>query len=214
MHKIRDRFAVNIEDAAPGAVGGIDEAGRGPLAGPVVAAIVVLSPGQIIAGVRDSKQLSARRRVALAEEIRGSAAAWSIAEADVGEIDTLNILHATMLAMRRAVEQLQLDCLPDELRIDGNRAPELPGYRGRVATIVGGDRTCPDISAASILAKVARDDLMLALDDEYPEYGFARHKGYPTALHREALQRYGPCSAHRRSFAPVRRAIEARKACA
>ena len=214
MNKVNDRFAVNIEGTATGAVGGIDEAGRGPLAGPVVAAIVVLSPGQLIEGVRDSKQLSARRRAVLAEEIQRRAAAWSIALADVTEIDTLNILHATMLAMRRAVEQLQLDCLPDELRVDGNRAPELPAYHGRVATIIGGDRICPAISAASILAKVARDDLMLALDGEYPDYGFARHKGYPTALHREALQRYGPCSAHRRSFAPVRRAIEARKACA
>jgi ribonuclease HII len=209
MNKVMDRFAVNIEGAMADAVGGIDEAGRGPLAGPVVAAIVVLSPGQLIEGVRDSKQLSARRRTELAEEIQARATAWSIAMADVAEIDELNILHATMLAMRRAVEQL--DCLPDELCVDGNRAPELPGYHGRVATIIGGDRTCPAISAASILAKVARDDLMLALDGEYPDYGFARHKGYPTAVHREALQRYGPCSAHRRSFAPVRRAIEARK---
>ena len=107
-----------------------------------------------------------------------------------------------MLAMRRAVEQL--GCLPDELRVDGNRAPELPGYRERVSTIVGGDRTCPDISAASILAKVARDDLMLALDDEYPDYGFARHKGYPTAMHLRALRELGPTAIHRRSFAPVK----------
>ena len=212
MNKVMDRYAVNVSDCAAGAIGGIDEAGRGPLAGPVVAAIVVFSPGQQIDGVRDSKQLSARRRTVLAEEIRNRAGAWSVASADVAEIDELNILYATMLAMRRAVEQL--NCLPDELCFDGNRAPELPGYQGRTTTIVGGDRTCPAISAASILAKVARDELMLELDRAFPDYGFARHKGYPTAQHREALLRYGPCSEHRRSFAPVRKAIEAWGDCA
>jgi len=199
--------AVNVVAYQVGAIGGVDEAGRGPLAGPVVAAIVVLSPGQHIDGVRDSKQLTARRREVLAAEIKHRADAWSVAHAGVDEIDQLNILHATMLAMRRAVEQL--DCLPDELRIDGNRAPDLPDYQGRTTAVVGGDRICMAISAASILAKVARDDLMLSLDSVFPNYGFARHKGYPTAQHRAALLRYGPCSAHRRSFAPVRRAIEA-----
>lgn len=207
-----DEYAINAAGYEAGAVGGIDEAGRGPLAGPVVAAIVVLSPGQQIDGVRDSKQLTARRRTGLAEEIRSCAAAWSVARAEVAEIDELNILQATMLAMRRAVEQL--DCLPEELCVDGNRAPELPGYHGRTRTIVGGDRICPAISAASILAKVARDNLMLALDRSFPNYGFARHKGYPTTQHREALLRYGPCSVHRRSFGPVRQAIEAGGNCA
>ncbi len=202
-----DNFAVNTVCFTAGAIGGIDEAGRGPLAGPVVAAIVVLSPEQKIDGVRDSKQLTAKRRTVLAEEIKSQASAWSVALADVTEIDELNILHATMLAMRRAVEQL--NHLPGEIRVDGNRAPELPRYRGRTTTIIGGDRTCPAISAASILAKVARDDLMIALDCMFPNYGFARHKGYPTARHREALLRYGPCSAHRRSFGPVRKVIEA-----
>jgi len=200
-----DSCSINAVADEAGAIGGIDEAGRGPLAGPVVAAIVVLSPGQVIDGVRDSKQLTARRRSALAQEIRSRAVAWSVARAEVAEIDELNILHATMLAMRRAVEQLL--CLPDELQVDGNRLPELPGYTGRLTAIVGGDRSCPAISAASILAKVARDDLMFDLDCEFPDYGFAQHKGYPTAQHREALLRFGPCAEHRRSFAPVRRAL-------
>jgi len=207
MNQVINESAVNVDAYLAGAVGGIDEAGRGPLAGPVVAAIVVLSPGQLIDGVRDSKQLTARRREALAGEIRIRADAWSIARADVNEIDELNILQATMLAMRRAVEQL--DYLPDELRIDGNRTPELPRYHGRTTAIIGGDRICMAISAASILAKVARDELMLSLDSLFPKYGFAQHKGYPTVQHREALLQYGPCSAHRRSFGPVRRAIEA-----
>ena len=205
MNSPVNSFATNLATRADQAFGGIDEAGRGPLAGPVVASVVVLESGQRIAGVRDSKQLSASRRQVLADVIRREAAAWSVAAADVDEIDALNILQATFLAMRRAVEQLAV--VPAQLRIDGNRAPELPGYAGRTTTLVGGDRICPAISAASILAKVARDDQMLALDREYPEYGFARHKGYPTAQHREALQRFGPCPAHRRSYAPVRRAL-------
>jgi len=205
VNGVMDHCVVNTAADTAGAIGGIDEAGRGPLAGPVVAAIVVLSPGQLIDGVRDSKQLSSRRRSVLAQEIRSRAAAWSVARAEVVEIDELNILQATMLAMRRAVEQL--DCLPDELHIDGNRVPELPGYTGRATAIVGGDRSCLAISAASILAKVARDDLMLVLDRTFPDYGFAQHKGYPTAQHREALLHFGPCVAHRRSFAPVRRAM-------
>jgi ribonuclease HII len=212
MNMVIESYAVNGAADAVGAIGGIDEAGRGPLAGPVVAAIVVLSEGQQIDGVRDSKQLTPRRRAVLSAEIKSRAVAWSIAKADVAEIDTLNILHATMLAMRRAVEQL--DCLPDELRVDGNRCPQLPGYSGQITPLVGGDRICMAISAASILAKVARDNLMLALDSAHPNYGFAQHKGYPTAQHREALLRFGPCSVHRRSFAPVRKAIEAGNFCA
>lgn len=208
MNTVIRGYSSNTRGYAEGAVGGIDEAGRGPLAGPVVAALVVLAPGGEIEGVRDSKCVPPRQRVTLAEEIRRRAAAWSIAQADVDEIDELNILHATMLAMRRAVEQLTI--LPDELRVDGNRIPELPTYHGRATAVVGGDRICPAISAASILAKVARDDLMLAVDREYPDYGFARHKGYPTAAHREALVRFGPCAVHRSSFGPVRKALERR----
>lgn len=190
---------------APDAVGGVDEAGRGPLAGPVVAAIVVLAPEQRIDGVRDSKQMTAARRHAAAQEIRTRAAAWAIARADVREIDQLNILHATMLAMRRAVERLAQS--PGVLRVDGNRLPELPGYAGDAQAVVGGDRICPAISAASVLAKTARDGLMLALDRQYPAYGFARHKGYPTPAHLDALNRHGPCPEHRRSFRPVRAAM-------
>ena len=211
MNTVIKSYAVNAAANAPGAIGGIDEAGRGPLAGPVVAAIVVLSAQQQIDGVRDSKQLTPRRRTLLSAEIKNQAVAWSIAMADVAEIDTLNILHATMLAMRRAVEQL--DCLPDELRVDGNRSPDLPGYSGQITPLVGGDRICMAISAASILAKVARDELMLELDNTHPNYGFAQHKGYPTAQHREALLQFGPCSAHRLSFAPVRKAIAAGNPC-
>jgi ribonuclease HII len=186
----------------------VDEAGRGPLAGPVVAAVVVLLPGQTISGVRDSKQLSAARRETLAAIIREQAYAWSLGQAEVEEIDTLNILHATMLAMRRAIEAL--NCAPERLQFDGDRAPELPDYRGVAETIVGGDRSSAAISAASILAKVNRDRTMLALDREFPDYGFARHKGYPTAAHRDALLRFGPCPAHRVSFRPVRLAMQAR----
>lgn len=192
-------------------IGGVDEAGRGPLAGPVVAAVVVLSPGQIIAGVRDSKQLSAARRETLALQIRDQAFAWSLGQAEVEEIDQLNILHATMLAMRRAIEALR--CSPERLQFDGNRAPELPGYAGVAETIVGGDRLSNAISAASILAKVDRDRIMIALDRDFPDYGFAQHKGYPTVQHRDALQRFGPCPAHRRSFRPVRVAMQVRRQC-
>jgi ribonuclease HII len=186
--------------------GGVDEAGRGPLAGPVVAAVVVLSPNQHIPGVKDSKQLSATRRERLAGEIMHQAKAWSMGLADVDEIDTLNILHATLLAMRRAVEGLEI--LPEVLRIDGNRAPDLPGYNGITQTVIGGDRVCGAISAASILAKVHRDRLMVTLDRDFPHYGFARHKGYPTVRHRDALVKFGPCSAHRRSFRPVQLAMK------
>lgn len=185
-------------------VGGVDEVGRGPLAGPVVAAVVVLAPGQTIAGVRDSKLLTPRRREALAAIIRAEAAGWAIARCSPAEIDELNILNASLLAMQRAVEQLE-QC-PARLRIDGNRAPDLGDFQGRVETVVGGDRSCIAIGAASILAKVSRDAEMTALDARYPGYGFARHKGYPTSAHRDALERLGPCDVHRRSFAPVRAA--------
>ncbi|MCC5794388.1 MAG: ribonuclease HII [Chromatiales bacterium] len=188
----------------PGTVG-VDEAGRGPLAGPVVAAAVLLLPGQRIVGVRDSKQLAAARREDLAVLIRGQAVAWAVAVAEVEEIDRLNIRQASLLAMRRAV--LALGCRPALLRIDGRDLPPGTGLAARSEAVIGGDRSCPAIGAASILAKVHRDQLMLALDRDWPGYGFARHKGYPTADHRARLAELGPCPAHRMSFAPVRAAL-------
>ena len=199
---VLDRIAANR--LVPG-VGGVDEAGRGPLAGPVVAAVVVLSEGQTITGVRDSKQLSAARRETLAVQIKEQAVGWSLGQAAVEEIDKLNILQATMLAMRRAVEGLGFS--PERLQFDGDRAPVLRNYFGAAETIVGGDRICVAISAASILAKVDRDHAMIVLDRDFPDYGFARHKGYATAEHRAALQRFGPCPVHRRSFRPVQLAM-------
>jgi ribonuclease HII len=179
-------------------IAGVDEAGRGPLAGPVVAAAVILDPRRPIAGLRDSKLLSATSRDRLAAEVRAHALAWAVARADVAEIDALNILQATLLAMRRAVEALAP--VPTEALIDGNHCPAL-AIPARA--IVRGDRTVPAISAASILAKTARDALLVELDARYPGYGFAQHKGYGTPVHLAALERYGPCHAHRRSFAPV-----------
>lgn len=187
-------------------IAGVDEAGRGPLAGAVVAAVVILAAGQAVEGVTDSKLLSAGRREYLAVRIRAEALGWAIGRAEVEEIDSLNILNATFLAMQRAVAGLR--ALPVEIRVDGNRAPRFAGFAGAVRPIVGGDRLCPAISAASILAKVARDEDMRRLDRTFPDYGFARHKGYATADHREALTRLGPCPAHRRTFAPVRAVLE------
>jgi ribonuclease HII len=177
---------------------GVDEAGRGPLAGPVFAAAVILDPGKRIRGLRDSKVLVPERREMLAEEIRAKAIAWAIASADVQEIDTINILQATLLAMRRAVEALPV--VPTEAIVDGNQSPRLACP---VHTIVKGDRDVASISAASILAKTARDALMRELDGVYPVYGFAHNKGYGTPDHLVALDRFGPCPIHRRSFAPV-----------
>jgi ribonuclease HII len=184
---------------------GIDEAGRGPLAGPVVAAAVILGPNWSWSGLRDSKQLTAAQRDAAAVRIRADAVDFAIAIATSEEIDRLNILRATLLAMGRAYAGLRH--APELVEVDGNRLPELPGHAGVVRAVVGGDRLCPAISAASILAKVHRDALMLALHAEYPGYGFDRHKGYPTAVHTAALQSLGPCPAHRLSFAPVRAAL-------
>ncbi len=178
---------------------GVDEAGRGPLCGPVVAAAVILDPQRPIAGLADSKKLSEKARDRLAPLIREQALAWAVAEASVEEIDRLNILHATMLAMRRAVEALAQR--PDEVLVDGNRCPQLALP---VRAIVKGDALEPAISAASILAKTARDAGMLALDAAYPQYGLAAHKGYPTAAHLAALRRHGVADFYRRSFAPVR----------
>lgn len=178
---------------------GVDEAGRGPLAGPVFAAAVILDPDAPIDGLRDSKTLSAARREALAVVIRERALAWAVASATVAEIDALNILQATMLAMRRAVEQLRPQ--PALARIDGNRAPVLACA---VETLVRGDALDPAISAASILAKTARDALLLELHAAWPMYRFDLHKGYPTAEHLAQLRLHGPSPEHRRSFAPVR----------
>ena len=183
----------------PGLVAGVDEAGRGPLAGPVVAAAVILDDRQPIAGLADSKVLSLRKRERLFDEIRAKALACCIAEASVEEIDCLNILQASLLAMRRAVEGLRL--VPRRVLVDGN---QLPVLNMPAAAIVSGDAKVPAISAASILAKVYRDRLCLALDRDYPDYGFAAHKGYPTAAHLAALRQHGACPVHRRSYAPVR----------
>jgi ribonuclease HII len=181
---------------------GVDEAGRGPLAGPVYAAAVILHPGRRIPGLRDSKQLNACQRAELSEQIRLRAIAWHIAWSDVEEIDCLNILGATLLAMRRAVAGLGQR--PVRVLVDGNRSPSLADLCGSVETVIGGDATVAAISAASILAKHARDALMPQLDMAYPGYQLQLHKGYATAIHLEALTRLGPCPQHRRSFAPVR----------
>lgn len=178
---------------------GVDEAGRGPLAGPVFAACVILLEDDPIEGLADSKVLSHERREELAIQIRSRAAAWTVASASVEEIDRINILRASLLAMRRAVEQLTTE--PDEVLVDGLHCPEV---RFPVRAIVDGDALVAEISAASILAKTARDALMVEMHALYPEYGFARHKGYSTRQHLEALRRFGVCPIHRRSFAPVR----------
>lgn len=179
-------------------IGGVDEAGRGPLCGSVVAAAVILDPQKPILGLNDSKKLSAKKRDALAILIRRDALAWAVAEASVAEIDRLNILQATMLAMQRAVAGLALR--PSEILIDGNRLPvlDIPAR-----AIVQGDALEPCISAASILAKTCRDAQLFEMDQRYPEYGFAAHKGYPTPAHLKALAKYGATPEHRRSFAPV-----------
>ena len=180
-------------------VAGVDEAGRGPLAGPVVAAAVILDPKRRIRGLADSKVLSPDRREELAVLIRERAVAWATGSADVGEIDTINILHATMLAMSRAVAALHI--APEEALIDGNRCPAL---QCRARAIIKGDRDIASISAASIIAKTTRDALLREFDQLYPVYGFAQHKGYGTREHLAALERHGPCPLHRRTFAPVR----------
>jgi ribonuclease HII len=185
-------------------VAGIDEAGRGPLAGPVVAAAVILRPRRPIDGVADSKTLSPKERSSLSVRIRAEALCFGIGWADQQEVDALNILQATFLAMRRAL--LQMILIPDHVLIDGNRLPSLGGL-GKVLTaraIIGGDATEPAISAASILAKTARDSYMDHMDTIYPEYAFASHKGYATAAHQRLLTLHGPCPLHRRSFEPVR----------
>ena len=186
---------------------GVDEAGRGPLVGAVVAGAVVLDPNNPIEGLKDSKKLTAARREYLYEQIMEKAKAWGVGEASPLEIDQINILQATMLAMRRAIEDLttRLGAWPDKALIDGNRCPELPIA---AEAIVKGDAKEPAISAASIVAKVTRDRQMMSLHERHPEYGFAQHMGYPTEAHFAALKLYGACDQHRRSFSPVRKVLE------
>ena len=188
---------------------GVDEAGRGPLVGAVVAGAVVLDPSNPIEGLKDSKKLSASRREYLYEQIMEKAKAWGVGEASPAEIDSINILQATMLAMRRAIEDLtaRLGEWPSKALIDGNRCPELPIA---AEAIVKGDAKEPAISAASIVAKVTRDRQMLSLHQQHPQYGFDQHMGYPTEAHFAALKQYGACTEHRKSFAPVRKVLQAR----
>ncbi len=178
---------------------GVDEAGRGPLAGPVFAACVVLDDNRAIVGLADSKKLSEKKRTELTTKIKQYAKAWAIASASVAEIDALNILQASLLAMKRAVESLP--CTPHLALIDGNQSPQLTCH---VRTIIHGDNLIDSISAASILAKTARDTEMMRLHQLFPCYGFDRHKGYPTRAHLMTLKQYGPCAAHRKSFKPVK----------
>jgi ribonuclease HII len=194
-----EQIRLRFDDGAAVLVAGVDEAGRGPLAGPVVAAAVILDDERRIEGLDDSKVLSPRRRERLFDEIHAKAIAFCVAEASVAEIDTLNILQATLLAMKRAVDGLRLP--PHRVLVDGNR---LPRWRYAAEAIVGGDATVASISAASILAKVTRDRLCVEHERRWPQYGFAAHKGYSTAAHLAALDVHGPCDWHRRSFAPVR----------
>jgi ribonuclease HII len=198
-------MAVNLQDELPdikGLVAGVDEAGRGPLVGNVVAAAVILDQNKPIDGLTDSKKLTAARREQLAELIRETAVAWSVVSIEAAEIDRINILQATMLGMKRSIELLSV--LPGHVLIDGNRCPDvdLPA-----TAVIKGDLRVAEISAASILAKVERDAQMLVLHESYPQYGFDKHKGYPTKTHFEALAEYGPCPEHRRSFGPVRNVL-------
>ncbi|MEW9151156.1 ribonuclease HII [Acinetobacter indicus] len=184
-------------------IAGVDEAGRGPLVGTVVAAAVILDPNNPIAGLNDSKKLSEKKREKLFIEIQEKALAWAIAEASPAEIDELNILQASLLAMRRAVEALQVQ--PDQVLVDGNKIPQ--GLNMPCEAVVGGDALHAEISAASILAKVTRDRQMLELDQKFPQFGFAKHKGYPTKAHFEAIALHGVTTEHRRRFGPVRKAL-------
>lgn len=198
----QERVFPALPDLSGLIVAGVDEVGRGPLVGAVVTAAVILDPARPIAGLADSKALTEKRRLALADEIREKALSFALGRAEPHEIDELNILHATMLAMQRAVAAL--DVAPQHVLVDGNRCPR---FSCAATAVVKGDARVAVISAASILAKVARDAEMITLHEEYPQYGFDQHKGYPTAVHMAALQQNGPISEHRRSFAPVRLAL-------
>lgn len=209
MHKASSTISqhvIRIDETLPlidGLCAGVDEAGRGPLVGNVVAAAVILDPDRPIVGLDDSKKLSAAKREVLAEQIRAQALAWQVISVSPDDIDRLNILHATMFAMQQAVEQLSTS--PQHVFIDGNRCPAL----SMAATaVIKGDARVAAISAASILAKVERDAQMDVLHAQYPQYGFAQHKGYPTKAHMQALEEFGVCPEHRRSYGPVRRALE------
>jgi ribonuclease HII len=201
-------MAINLQEELPaveGLLAGVDEAGRGPLVGNVVAAAVILDKNKPINGLADSKKLSAKRRESLAKQIRDSAIAWSVISIDAAEIDRINILQATLLAMQQSVEQLAV--APNHVFIDGNRCPQISIP---ASAIVKGDSRVAEISAASILAKVERDAQMLALHETWPQYGFDKHKGYPTASHMAALAEYGPCPEHRTSYKPVRECLATR----
>lgn len=202
MRRSAPRQAV-LDWRRPGLTAGVDEAGRGPLAGPVAAAAVILDDARPIIGLADSKRLSPARREALALEIRASSLAWGLGWADAAEVDEFNVLQATFLAMRRALAALS--SAPAHVIVDGNRCPSLQGltFECTVEAVVRADATVASVSAASILAKTARDACMRELDLRYPGYGFADHKGYPTASHVAALRRLGPSPVHRRSYAPV-----------
>ena len=198
-------MAIKLQEQLPavdGLLAGVDEAGRGPLVGNVVAAAVILDKHKPIDGLNDSKKLTAKRREQLAEQIRERALAWRMISIDAAEIDRLNILQATMLAMKMAVEQLSI--APDHVFIDGNRCPAITVP---ATAIIKGDARVTAISAASILAKVERDAQMLILHETWPQYGFDKHKGYPTKAHFAALAEHGPCPEHRKSFGPVRNAL-------
>ena len=200
------RMKITLQDELPvinGLLAGADEAGRGPLAGNVVAAAVILNSAEIIDGLDDSKKLSEKKRQSLAAEIKQKALAWSVVSISPQQIDDINILQASLLAMRTAAEELKVR--PDHVFVDGNKTL-LDCFCDNTA-IIKGDSRVAEISAASILAKVERDAQMLALHSQYPEYGFDKHKGYPTKVHREILREIGPCPEHRRSYAPVREAL-------
>lgn len=180
-------------------IAGTDEVGRGPLAGPVMAAAVILPEDYDLPGLTDSKKLTEKKREKLCEAIKAQAVAWSLATASVEEIDQLNILQASLLAMKRSIEKLSIK--PDKVLVDGHMIPKMDIL---AEAVVGGDKLIAEISAASIIAKVTRDQLMLKLDETYPEYGFKSHKGYPTKAHREALETHGPSPIHRKTFAPIK----------
>lgn len=190
------------KDSSKLLIAGVDEVGRGPLAGDVVAAAVILGKDHGIVGLKDSKKISEKKRLVLSEEIKRKALAWSITRASIEEIDELNILHASLLAMKRAVDEL--DPVPEYVYVDGNK---LPKWHYSSEAVVQGDNLIEEISAASIIAKVARDQEMEKFDEKYPGYGFAKHKGYPTKTHIEALEKLGVCDIHRRSYAPVKKIL-------
>lgn len=194
---------ISFDHIGSGVMAGVDEVGRGPLAGPVIAAAVILDPEQPIQGLMDSKKISERKRILLALEIQKKSMAWAVGRAEHDEIDSINILQASLLAMKRAIESLAIE--PELVLVDGIHCPDISC---NVDAIIKGDNKIPAISAASIIAKVARDNEMIALDSQYPGYGFSQHKGYPTRMHIAALKELGVSSIHRKSFAPVKKLLE------